>query len=119
MIISFPFLRAKDLRTFLFIMRTLFLNSTVHRGYIHKVSVHLVQKYFPHDCSTDSIYCSEQKKESDKNNIKTRQQRDRRDSVTVRDVISRKINISLSLPIHRARRQAVSASVVISDPLEA
>ena len=32
------------------------------RGYIRKVSVHLVQKYFPHDCSTDSISCSEQKK---------------------------------------------------------
>ena len=32
-----------------------FFNSPVCRGYIRKVSVNLVQKYFPHDCSTDSI----------------------------------------------------------------
>ena len=61
--ISFPFLRAKDLRRFLLIVRThSFLNSRERRGYIHKVSVHLVQKYFPHDCSTDRLSCSEQRK---------------------------------------------------------
>ena len=51
--------------------------SHVCRGYIRKVSVHLVQEYFPHDFSTDSLSCSKQgRKESDENNIKRRQQRD-------------------------------------------
>ena len=55
-------------------MRTNIFYSPVRRGYIRKVSVHLVQNYFPHDFSTDSISCSEQKiKEYDKNNFKTRQ----------------------------------------------
>ena len=36
--------------------------SLVRRGYIRKVSVQLVPKYFSRDCSTDSISCSEQKK---------------------------------------------------------
>ena len=34
----------------------------VHSGYIRKVSLHLVQKYVPHYCSTDSISCSEREK---------------------------------------------------------
>ena len=60
--ISFPFLRAKDSRRYLLIMRTsIFLNSPVGRGYIRNFSVHLVHKYFPHDSSTDIISCSEQK----------------------------------------------------------
>ena len=61
--ISFPFLLAKDLRKYLLIMRNYsFFNSPVRKGYIRKVSVHLVQKYFPHDCSTNSLSCSEGKK---------------------------------------------------------
>ena len=36
--------------------------SLVRRGYIRKVSVQLVPKYFSRDCSTDSISCSERKK---------------------------------------------------------
>ena len=36
--------------------------SLVHRGYIRKVSVQLVPKYFSRDCSTDSISCSERTK---------------------------------------------------------
>ena len=36
-------------------------NSPVRRRYIRKVSVHSVQKYFPHDCSTNSISCSKRK----------------------------------------------------------
>ena len=36
-------------------------NSLVRRGYIRKVSVHFVPKYFPRDCSTDNISCSERK----------------------------------------------------------
>ena len=56
--------------------------SSVRRGYISKVSVHLVQKYFPHDCSIDSISCSKRwKRESDENSIKTRQQLDRDQTV--------------------------------------
>ena len=56
--------------------------SPVRRGCICKVSVHFVQKYFPHDCRTDSLSCSKQGgKESDENNTKTRQQQDREDTV--------------------------------------
>ena len=35
--------------------------SLVRRGYIRKVNVQLVPKYFSRDCSTDSISCSEHK----------------------------------------------------------
>ena len=65
--ISFPFLRAKDLRMSLLIMRTSIINSSVRMGHIRQVIVHLVQKYFPHDCSTDIIFCREQKKANSKN----------------------------------------------------
>ena len=44
--------------------------------------------------------------------------RQRRDSVTVSDVIARKINTMLLLPIHWARRRAAAASVIVSDPLD-
>ena len=45
---------------------------------MRKVTVHLVQKYFQHDCSTDSISCSKQeKKEYDENKIKMKQRQDR------------------------------------------
>ena len=40
--------------------------SLVRRGYIRKVSVQLVPKYFSRDCSTDSISCSERKKLEEK-----------------------------------------------------
>ena len=54
-------------------------------GSIRKVSVYLVQKYFLHDCSTDSLSCSERRKtgmrwQQYQNETETRQ---RRDSVTV------------------------------------
>ena len=55
--ISFIFLLAKGLRRFLFIMINRSFYSPVRRGYIRKVSMHLVQKYFPHDCSTDTLSC--------------------------------------------------------------
>ena len=79
----FPFLRAKDLRMSSLIMRTrIFFYSPVRRGYICKVSVHLVQKYLRHDCSTDSISCSKQGgKGSDEKNIKTRQLLDKDNTV--------------------------------------
>ena len=35
--------------------------SLVRRGYIHKVSVQLVQNFFSRVCSTDSISCSKRK----------------------------------------------------------
>ena len=58
-----------------------FLNSPVRRGYIRKVIVLLVQKYFPHDFGTDIISCSKQKKESDENKINTRQRQYRDETV--------------------------------------
>ena len=70
-----------------------FFNSPKCRAYKSKVSVHLVQKYFPHDCSTDSISCSKQKKgilrKQYQNETATRK---RQDSVTVRNPIASKIN---------------------------
>ena len=57
----FPFLRANDLRSSLLNIRARSFYSLVRRGYIRKVSVKLVQKYFSRVCSTDSISCSEQK----------------------------------------------------------
>ena len=68
---SFPLLRANYLGSFLLIMRTRSFYSLVRRGYIRKVSVQLVPKYFSRDCSTDSISCSKQKK-TEEDNIKTR-----------------------------------------------
>ena len=70
---SFPFLRAKDLRTYLLIMRTRSFYSHMHREYIRKVSVHLVQKQFPHDFSNDIISYSKQKK---RNLMKKKPKRD-------------------------------------------
>ena len=43
------------------ILELLIFYSLVRRGYIRKVSVQLVQKYFSRVCSTDSISCSERK----------------------------------------------------------
>ena len=86
--ISLPFLLAKYLRRFLLIMINHSFYSPLHRGHIRKVSVHSVQKYFPHDCSTDSLSCSEQGKsdltKKNQNKIATRQ---RQDSVTVSDTL--------------------------------
>ena len=117
--ISFTFVRAKDLRTSLLITRPRIFYSPVHRGYIRKVSVHLVQEYFPHDCSTYSISCREQKKSNlmkkYQNETATRQ---RRDSVTGSNAIARKINTMLLLPTHRACRRAAANSVVVSNPLD-
>ena len=58
---SFPFLRANDLHSSLLNIRARIFHSLVRRGYIRKVSVQLVQKYFPRVCSTDSSSCSERK----------------------------------------------------------
>ena len=117
--ISFPFLRARDLRTYYWSWELVFFHSPVRRGYIRKVSVNLVQKYFLHDCSTDSISCSERvKKESDKKYQNDATTRQTQYSVTVSDEIARKINTTLSLPIHRARSWAAAVSDVLSDPLD-
>ena len=67
---SFPFLRANDLRLSLLIIRARNFYSIVRRGYIHKVSVQLVPKYFSRDCSTDSIPCSERRKKRMKTILK-------------------------------------------------
>ena len=83
------------------------------------VSVLLVQKYFPHDCSTDSSSCSEQKiKESDKKYQNKTATRQRRDSVTVSNAIARKIDTPLSFPIHWARSLAAAASAVVPNPVD-
>ena len=81
----------------------------------------MVQKYFPHDCSTDNISCSEWGgKESDENNIKTRQRLYlRQDSVTVSNLKASEISTLLLLSIHRARRRSAAASVVAFDSLDA
>ena len=56
-------LRAKYVRMSTLIMTTHgFFNSPVCREYVRKVSVHLIQKYFPYDCRTDSFSFSERKK---------------------------------------------------------
>ena len=58
---SFPLLRANILRSSLLNIRARSFYSLVRRGYIRKVSVQLVHKYFSCVCSTDSISCSEGK----------------------------------------------------------
>ena len=97
-----------------------FFFSPVRRGYIRKVSVHLVQKYFLHDCSTDSTSCSKRKKgiwwKKNQNKTSTRQIRD---SVTVRNLKARKINTLFSLPIQKSWRRYAATSVVVFDFLDA
>ena len=61
----------------------------------------MAQKYFPHDCINDSLYCRKQRTKGIwwkqyHNKTATRQ---RRDSVTISNVIVKKINTPLSLPI--------------------
>ena len=58
---SFPFLRANDLRSSLLNIRARSFYSLVRRGYIRKVSVQLVPKYFSRVYSTDIFTCSERK----------------------------------------------------------
>ena len=55
--ISFPFLLSTVLRRFLLITRPRSFYSPISRGYICTFKVHLLQKYFPHDFSTDSLSC--------------------------------------------------------------
>ena len=43
------------------ILELIVFYSLVRRGYMRKVSVQLIPRYFPCDCSTDSISCSERK----------------------------------------------------------
>ena len=53
--ILFPFILAKDLRRFLLIVRTCIFLTLIYTGGTHKVSVHLIQKKLPNDCSTGSL----------------------------------------------------------------
>ena len=83
----------------------------MHRGYIRKVSVKLVPKYFSRDCSTDSISCSKRK-----NRIKTilkqdSNSRERQCIVPVSNLKARKTKTLLSLPIHLAHHQFAAAAV--------
>ena len=66
---SFPFIRSNDLRSSLFNITARSFFSLVRRGYIHKVIVQLVPKYFSRNCSTDSISCSKRKNQK-KNRLK-------------------------------------------------
>ena len=68
--------------------------SLVRRGYILKVSVQLVQKYFSLVCSTDIISCGKRKKLEEKK-IKTREQ-----------TKWRKTKTFLSSPIHLAHHRS-------------
>ena len=56
--------------------------SLVCRGYIRKVSVQLVPKYFSRDCSTDSFSCSKQK-----NRKKTRLKQGRKSGKEYQNVV--------------------------------
>ena len=93
-----------------------FIQSPVCRGYISKVSVHFVQKYFPHDFSTDSISCSER----EKRNLMKKYQNEKATSVgvTVSNLNAKKINTLLSLSIHQACRQSDAAFFVVFNPLD-
>ena len=53
-------------------------------GYIRKVGLHLVQKYFPHDCITNIHSCSDEKKYK-----KMTAKRYIRDSVNVSNAIAK------------------------------
>ena len=80
--IYFLFLLAKDLCRFLLIMRPHnIFNSPVHRGYILRVSVHLVQNIF-HMIAVLTVFLAANKIYIyDKNNIKSIQRQDRDDAV--------------------------------------
>ena len=95
---------------FYWLWELVLFNSLVRRGYIREVSVQLVPKYFSRDCSTDSIACSERKKQ-DENNINTRQQLNTETRhffllATWKQGRSK----NLSLPIHLAHHQFVAAA---------
>ena len=78
---SFPFLRANDLRPSLLNIRALSFILLYVGGYIRKVSVQLVQKYFSRVCSTDSFSCRERKnwkKTRLKQGIKTKGEKSKR-----------------------------------------
>ena len=64
--LSFPFLRAKDLRMFLLIMRTRSFFTLLFVGGTFTRLVYIwYKKNIPHDRSTDSILCSKQGKNPD------------------------------------------------------
>ena len=87
----------------------------VLRGYIRKVSVQLVPKYFSRNCSTDSISCSEQKKNRMKKILKQDiNSKQRQEIVPFSNLKARKIKTLLSLPIHLDHNPIAAAAV---DPL--
>ena len=110
---SFLFLRANNLCSYLFIMRTRSFYSLVRRGYIRKVSVQLVPKYFSHDCSTDIISCSERKNRMRIILKQDSNSRQRQDIVPVSNLKSRKIKTFFSLPIHLSRHIFAAAAVTL------
>ena len=59
----------------------------MRRGYTRKVSVHLVQKYFRMIAVLIVFFAVNQKKESDKKRIKTRQQIDRDETVLLLETL--------------------------------
>ena len=59
------------------------------------------------------------KKESDEKNQDKTETRKIRGSVTVCNVIARKIDNPMSLPNHQVRRCAAATSIVVYDPLDA
>ena len=76
--ISFPFLRAKDLRAYLLIMRTCIFFNLVNVG---DTNAKLVYTWYKNIFRTIAVFIVffqwTGEKESDENNTKTRQRRDR------------------------------------------
>ena len=87
--------------------------SLVRRGYIRKVSVQLVPKYFSRDCSTGSISCSKQKNRMKKILKQDSNSRQIQDIVPVSNLKARKIKTLLSFPIHLAHHRFAATAVAL------
>ena len=121
MVISFPFLRAEDLRRFLLIMRTRGFFTLL---YVEGTYERLVYTWYKNIFRMIAVLifslAVNRKKgiwwKKYQNETATRQ---RQDSVTVSGTIARKINTLSSFPIHWGRPQSAAASVVVYDTLDA
>ena len=83
MIISFPFLRAKDFRTYLLIMRTCSFFTLLYVGVTYARLVFTWYKTIFRKIAVFIVFhaANGKKMESDERNIKTRQQLDRDDTL--------------------------------------
>ena len=121
MIISFPFLRAKDLRMSLLIMITCSFLTLLYVGDIYDRLVYTRYKHIFRTIAVLMVFFAVNPEkwiwwkqyQNETATIKRRQ------SVTTRNEITRKMNTILLLPIYSARCQSAAASVVVSDTLDA